>query len=65
MENIGIKQLHANLKKITEDSLKGKSFIVLRKKYKLSDFRSVQFRRADKNLSKNIDKDLRRAMELY
>lgn len=78
MENIGIKQLHMNLKKITEDSLRGKSFIVFKntkpvfriepiekkKKYKLGDFKSVQFRCADKDLSKNIDKDLRRAMEV-
>ncbi len=72
-EIIGIKKLHTDLKKITQETLKGRSFIVFKNTkpvfriepveerkpaYKLKDFRDIQFRCADKNLSKNIDKYL-------
>lgn len=72
-EIIGIKKLHTNLKKITQESLKGKSFIVFKntkpvfriepveekkRTYGLNDFKNIQFSCADKNLSKKIDKYL-------
>ena len=69
---IGIKQLHKDLKRISQQTLRGASFIVVKnskpvfkiepisdikeKKYKLSDLRELQFRSSDKKLSKKIDK---------
>lgn len=69
---IGIKQLYTKLKEISEETLCGKSFIVVKnskpvfriepieakktKKYNLKDLKKAQFMVADKNLSKNIDK---------
>ena len=70
---IGIKQLHQNLKKIAEAALAGQSFIVVKnsrpvfkiepiqsvsKKYTLADFRKLQFKIRDSNLSRKIDKIL-------
>jgi antitoxin (DNA-binding transcriptional repressor) of toxin-antitoxin stability system len=70
---IGIKQLHQNLKKIAEAALAGQSFIVVKnsrpvfkiepiqsvsKKYTLADFRKLQFKIRDRNLSRKIDKIL-------
>ena len=74
MENeiIGVKQLYKDFKKITQRSLKGQSFLVVRnskpifriepikksegKKYALDDAKKMQFIVKDKNLSKKIDK---------
>ena len=69
---ISIKQLHCQLKKVSEDVLRGKSFMVIRnskpvfkieplenvkaKKYTIKDLEKIQFRDADKNLSEKIDK---------
>lgn len=71
---IGIKQLYRQLKQISQAALGGKSFLVVRnskpvfmiepikearqKKYTLEDFKKMQFRSKDKNLSKHIDKIL-------
>ncbi|MBU1519581.1 hypothetical protein KJ973_02740 [Patescibacteria group bacterium] len=71
---IGIKQLHQNLKQITDATMTGQSFLVVKnskpafriepvqglnlKKYTLKDFKKLQFKSANKNLSKNIDKIL-------
>ncbi len=68
---ISVKQLHKELKNIADLALKGHSFIVVKnskpvfriepikenkiKKYTLDDFRKIQFRFKNKNLSKNID----------
>jgi len=69
---IGVKQLHKNLKQISEAAMSGESFLIVRnskpvfriepvkkimkKKYSLDDFKKIQFKSGDKNLSKNIDK---------
>ncbi len=69
---IGIKQLHTQLRKISQETLKGRSFIVVKnsrpvfriepisdskeKKYNFSDLKGLQFQCSDKNLSKKIDK---------
>ena len=69
---IGVKELHKNLKRISEAAMSGESFLIVRnskpvfriepvekitkKKYILADFEKIQFRSNSKNLSKNIDK---------
>lgn len=71
---IGIKQLYRELKKISEDTQEGKSFIVVKNskpvfriepmhivkkhRYTLADLQKVQFRTSDKNLSKKIDSNV-------
>ena len=71
---IGIKELHRNLKNISEETQKGTVFIVVKygkpifeikpfkqevnKKYALADLKKLRFKTSDKNLSKNIDKTL-------
>ncbi len=73
-KTIGIKELQQNLAKITKEASRGASFAVFKhttflcrieppattpdKKYTLADFKKIQFRSGDKNLSKNIDKIL-------
>ena len=68
---IGIKELHQNLKTVSEEARQGQSFIVIKNskpvfkivplgentlpKYSLSDFKKIQFKVRDKNLSKKID----------
>ncbi|MBU4332624.1 hypothetical protein KKD19_03080 [Patescibacteria group bacterium] len=68
---IGVKQLYTNLKKISQRTAKGESFIVVRrsqplfrvipyqkeesKKYTLKDLEKLQFNSGDKDLSKKID----------
>jgi antitoxin (DNA-binding transcriptional repressor) of toxin-antitoxin stability system len=70
---IGIKQLHKDLSKISEQAKKGQSFIVVKNskpvfriepmeslgkpRYTLKDFEKIRFK-GEKNLSKNIDKIL-------
>lgn len=69
---IGIKQLYTQLKQISQETVKGNSFIVVRNskpvfriepisnvkenKYNFSDLKGLQFKCSDKNLSKKIDK---------
>lgn len=69
---IGIKQLHKELKKVSEETRKGHSFLVVKNSkpvfqinpiddedemlYSLEDFKKIQFISSDKDLSKNIDK---------
>jgi len=69
---IGVKQLHKDLKRISEAAMGGESFLIVRnskpvfriepireitkKKYTLDDFKKIQFRSGNKNLSKNVDK---------
>jgi hypothetical protein len=73
-EIIGVKQLHRDFKMITQRSLRGESFLVVknskpiftinpigeskRKKYSLSDAKKIQFMARDKDLSKRIDKEI-------
>lgn len=68
---IGIKQLHQELKQITTAVAEGESFIVVRnsqpvfriepledhtkKKYSLQDFKKIQIKSKEKNLSSKID----------
>ncbi len=68
---VGIKELHKKLKKISDATEKGQSFLVVRnskpvfkiepidnkkeKKYSLKDFKKIQFEAKYKNLSKDID----------
>ncbi len=67
---IGIKQLHKDLKRVTQSAAKGKTFIVMNhtkplcrigpiqklqnKKYTFADMLKIQFK-AEKDLSKKID----------
>ena len=69
---IGIKQFHKDLSKITRAVMRGHSFLILKhatpvfnvtpasppapKKYTLQDLFSIRFKSGDKNLSKKIDK---------
>ncbi len=71
MKIIGIKQLHKNLKKVSDATAVGQSFLVVKnskpvfkispidggegKSYTLGDFGKLQFS-SDKNLSKEVDK---------
>lgn len=71
---IGIKQLYKNLKKISEATIAGQSFLIVRnskpvfriepvarnieKKHTIKDLWEIRFKGKDKNLSKNIDKVL-------
>ncbi|HEC30570.1 MAG TPA: hypothetical protein ENI66_00970 [Candidatus Yonathbacteria bacterium] len=71
MKIIGIKQLHKNLKQVSDATAVGQSFLVVKnskpvfrinpieeveeKKYKLEDFKKLQFN-SDKNLSREVDK---------
>lgn len=71
---IGVKQLYKDLKRISDQTLNGQSFLVVKnskpifriepikevknKKYNLSDAKKLQFVIRDRNLSKNIDKHL-------
>ncbi len=71
---IGVKKLYKELKNISDQALKGQSFLVVKnskpifriepikkfggKKYNLADAKKFQFVIRDKNLSKNIDKHL-------
>ena len=68
---IGIKELHTKLKIVSNETLEGQSFIVIKNskpvfkivpleknsllKYSLDDFKKIQFTVNDKNLSKKID----------
>jgi antitoxin (DNA-binding transcriptional repressor) of toxin-antitoxin stability system len=68
---IGIKNLQNNLKRVSDDVLNGKSFLVLKNskpvfrivplseeklpKYSLDDFKKIQFKSRSKNLSKHVD----------
>ena len=68
---IGIKELHQSLKTVSEEAKQGQSFIVIKNskpvfkivpltgntlpKYSLDDFKKVQFKVRDKNLSKKVD----------
>ena len=68
---IGIKQLHTELKKISEAALAGQSFTVVKNSkpvfkiepinktsqntYSLSDLQKAQFKCEDKDLSKKVD----------
>jgi antitoxin (DNA-binding transcriptional repressor) of toxin-antitoxin stability system len=69
---IGIKELHKQLKEISEKVLRGESFLVVKNskpvfriesvkqsvipRYTLKDLKKAQFKGQDKNLSKKIDK---------
>jgi hypothetical protein len=69
---IGIKEFHKNFVKIAQKAKKGQSFVVVKhseplfkieppentKKYNLQDFKKIQFKSKDKDLSKNIDQIL-------
>lgn len=71
---IGVKQLHKDLKRISEAAMSGKSFLIVRnskpvfriepikkiakKKNTMKDLWEIRFKGKDKNLSKNIDKIL-------
>jgi antitoxin (DNA-binding transcriptional repressor) of toxin-antitoxin stability system len=71
---IGIKQLHKDLSKISEEAKRGQSFIVVknskpvfriepvgslvRPRYTIKDFEKIRFKSNDKNLSRHIDKIL-------
>jgi len=71
---IGVKQLHKNLKQISEAAMDGESFLIVRnskpvfriepieeivkKKHTIDDLWKIRFKGKDKNLSKNIDKVL-------
>lgn len=71
---IGVKQLYKDLKRISDQTLNGQSFLVVKnskpifriepikevknKKYNLNDAKKLQFVIRDRNLSKNIDKHL-------
>jgi len=69
---VGIKNLHKQLSKISDEALEGKSFIVVKnskpvfriepiekeKKYNLGDFTKIQFRSKNKNLSREIDSSI-------
>jgi len=71
---IGVKQLHKNLKQISEAAMSGESFLIVRnskpvfriepikktakKKRTIKDLWKIRFDGKDKNLSKNIDKIL-------
>lgn len=73
-ETISIKELHKNLKNVSEATLRGERFIVIKNskpvfqiipleenklpKYSIVDFKKLQFKSRKKNLSKNIDKVL-------
>ena len=68
---IGIKELHKTLKLVSNEAQKGQSFIVIKNskpvfkivplendklpKYSLDDFKQIQFKSRDKNLSKKVD----------
>ena len=67
---VGVRELHSRLREISEATMLGESFIIVRntkpifriepykkegKKYSLADFSKIRFR-GGKNLSKNIDK---------
>lgn len=68
---IGIKQLHKDLKRVTQSAANGKTFIIMnhtkplcrigpipkqkKKKYTLNDLLSIRFDNDDKDLSKKID----------
>ena len=69
---IGIKELHRNLKNISQEVQKGSVFIVVKhgkpvfeinpyqekieKKYQLADFMKLRFSSSEGNLSKIVDK---------
>lgn len=69
---IGIKELHQDLRLISQEALLGQSYLVIKnskpvfriepieldadKKTSLKDLSNLQFKSRDKNLSKNIDK---------
>ena len=69
---IGVKQLYKELKKISEAALHGQSFVVVKNskpvfriepiektaagKYSLQDFKKLQFKTSNRNLSKLVDK---------
>ena len=69
-KTIGVKQLHQQLDKITRETRRGTSFVVLKhtiplfriepiaptKKHSWADIKKLQFNSGEKNLSKNIDK---------
>ena len=71
---IGVKQLHKDLKRISEAEMSGESFLIVRnskpvfriepikkpikKKHTIKDLWKIRFDGKDKNLSKNIDKIL-------
>jgi antitoxin (DNA-binding transcriptional repressor) of toxin-antitoxin stability system len=71
---ISIKELHKNLKNVSEATLRGERFVVIKNskpvfqiipleenelpKYSIADFKKLQFNSRQKNLSKNIDKVL-------
>ena len=71
---IGVKQLHKNLKQISEAAIKGESFLIVRnskpvfriepikkilnKKHTINDLWKIRFENDDKDLSKKIDKIL-------
>lgn len=71
---IGIRELHKNLKSVSEEVSKGQHFLVIKNskpvfrivpleddklpKYSLKDIKDLQFKSRKKNLSKNIDKVL-------
>jgi antitoxin (DNA-binding transcriptional repressor) of toxin-antitoxin stability system len=68
---IGIKELHRNLKSVSEEVLRGQRYLVIRNskpvfkivplendklpKYSLKDIKKLQFESRSKNLSKNVD----------
>lgn len=69
---IGIKQLHKELRAVTESAQSGQSFIVVKhakpafriepirspknKQYTLDDLRTIRFSTKEKKLSQNIDR---------
>ena len=71
MKTIGVKELHTNMKKITEATQKGASFLVMKnakpvfriepidddapRRFTLDDFKEVMFTTEDKDLSKKVD----------
>ncbi|MFA5986031.1 MAG: hypothetical protein WC819_01630 [Parcubacteria group bacterium] len=71
---IGVKQLYKDLKKISDQVLRGQSFLVVKnskpifriepikdttnKQYSLSDAKKIQFVVKDKDLSSKIDKQI-------
>lgn len=71
LQIIGIKQLHKELKRISQRARQGESFLVVKnskavfkiepiepiseKRYTLEDFKKLQFETADKKLSEHID----------
>jgi len=69
---IWVKQLYKELKKISEATLRGQSFVVVKnskpvfriepiekttpRKYSLQDFKKLQFKTNDRDLSRLVDK---------